>query len=222
MVMLVNILMDVLPSTILRKSRCLHSLGDALMLTWQSKNKPVWVDPQGFHASVEHGTAWRDKKGNLIHCFQCKKTTVDGQPLVTCDYEGCGNAFHLDCLYPMRATLPCTTDKTRNQWICPVHVDEHDIPNLTYPSWVGAPPEGRDVRFPRIRKPKIPSIRSTILTRGHVNNGLIEVVFDSDDEEDEFIEESAPRRPSEPEGDDVVYRIPAKGIKLDFIAKAKE
>lgn len=69
-----------------------------------------------------------------------------------------------------------------------------------------------------LRRPKAAKVVESALRRGVRNNGLIDVVNDdvSDEESDsEFYEEDR-----QEEG--VVLKMPASGIKLDFIQKVKE
>lgn len=66
-----------------------------------------------------------------------------------------------------------------------------------------------------IRKPKAARVMETSLTRGHINNGVIEVFDESSSSESEFYDEG--------EGvPGTVYKLPSHGIKLDFIDKVKE
>lgn len=60
-----------------------------------------------------------------------------------------------------------------------------------------------------MRRPKNARIVDTCLRRGHKNNGIIEI---ESEEEDQY-EESTMLG--------VVYRLPEKGIKLDFIEAIK-
>jgi hypothetical protein len=60
------------------------------------------------------------------------------------------------------------------------------------------------------RRPKIAPVVDTHLRRGHKNNGLIEV---ENEEEMEFDEVTI---------SGVVYRLPERGIKLDFLDKVKQ
>ena len=65
-----------------------------------------------------------------------------------------------------------------------------------------------------MRKPRNPKVLTTSLRRGLRNDGVIEVLDDdSDDSDSEFYDDDSQ--------DDTVYRLPASGIKLDFIDKVK-
>lgn len=94
--------------------------------------------------------------------------------------------------------------------MCPLHID-HDLRNLDPVDGDGARIDGA-ARTHRVRRPKNPRILDTALRRGFANNGLIEVADESEDEGVLTDEEG-------PHG--AVYRVPARGIKLDFIDKAK-
>lgn len=52
----------------------------------------------------------------------------------------------------------------------------------------------------------------TLLRRGHKNDGLIEIENEEDDEDSGFEEITM---------SGVVYRLPERGIKLDFLDKVK-
>jgi len=92
--------------------------------------------------------------------------------------------------------------------MCPLHAD-HELRRV-------------DARLlnPRrrihVRKPKNAKLVETSLKRGFRNNGVVDVLDDdSDDSDSEFYDE-------ETQEESVVYRMPASGIKLDFIDKIKK
>lgn len=64
-----------------------------------------------------------------------------------------------------------------------------------------------------IRKPKVAKVVETALSRGHRNNGIIEVLDDESESDSEFYDQE--------QEDGVIYKLPASGIKLDFIDKVK-
>lgn len=64
-----------------------------------------------------------------------------------------------------------------------------------------------------MRKPRNAKIVDTSLNRGFVNEGIIEVINDESEEESGFYDE---------EVSGVVYRLPEKGIKLDFIDRVHQ
>ena len=66
-----------------------------------------------------------------------------------------------------------------------------------------------------IRKPRQAKTMETALQRGLQNNGIIEIADDDSDETDsEFYEDD--REPT------TVFKMPAQGIKLDFIDRVKQ
>lgn len=87
--------------------------------------------------------------------------------------------------------------------MCPAHVD----PELL------AVRSRSNGRTRKVRRPRNAVVKDTALRRGFVNNGIIEIENESSDDETFFEEE-----------DDMgtVYRLPERGIKLDFIAKVKQ
>lgn len=94
--------------------------------------------------------------------------------------------------------------------MCPLHVD-HDLRNLDLIEGDGVRVDGA-ARMHKVRKPKNAKILDTALRRGFKNNGLIEIV-DDESEHEVFEDEEGP------EG--AIYKVPARGIKLDFIDKAR-
>lgn len=64
-----------------------------------------------------------------------------------------------------------------------------------------------------LRKPRNAKVMDTSLSRGHVNEGIIEVINDESEPESDFFEDDK-------EG--IVYRLPEKGIKLDFIDRVNQ
>lgn len=91
--------------------------------------------------------------------------------------------------------------------MCPLHADQElrkvDMSLLNR----------RNRRTIHLRKPKNPKVQEASLTRGHRNNGIVEVYDDDSDESDsEFYDL---------DDGGIVYKLPAHGIKLDFIDKVK-
>jgi len=128
--------------------------------------------------------------------------------MIKCDY--CQVHWHLDCLDPPLANPPALGNNGRkvHDWMCPLHVD-HELrqvdARLLYPR-----------RRVHVRKPKNATVVETSLNRGFRNNGIVEIFNDaSDDSDSEFYDE-------ETQEESVVYRMPASGIKLDFIDKIKK
>lgn len=97
--------------------------------------------------------------------------------------------------------------KKKNLWKCPRHID-HDLRKLVSrhaDELVGARPH-------RVRRPKNAKVITPALSRGIKNNGLIEIESESSSDESEFYEE---------DNGTEVFRLPERGIKLDFIYKIK-
>jgi hypothetical protein len=64
------------------------------------------------------------------------------------------------------------------------------------------------------RRPKNAPVVDTLLRRGHRNDGLIEI--DNEEEQDDSIDFEDITISG------VVYRLPERGIKLDFLDKVKQ
>jgi hypothetical protein len=95
--------------------------------------------------------------------------------------------------------------KKAHDWMCPLHADQElrRVDTALLPR-----------RKIHVRRPKNAVVWETCLTRGHRNNGVIDILEDETDASDsEFYEHD--------EGG-VVYKVPEHGIKLDFIDKVKE
>jgi hypothetical protein len=63
-----------------------------------------------------------------------------------------------------------------------------------------------------MRRPRAAKVVDTALTRDFINDGVIEIANDSSEDESEF---------EEIEVSSTVYRLPEKGIKLDFIDRVR-
>lgn len=95
--------------------------------------------------------------------------------------------------------------------MCPLHAD-HELRRVDT-SRLNARHMGRKLH---VRKPKNAKSTEPSLQRGFRNNGVVDVVDDdSDDSGSDFYDEETP-------DDSIVYRLPASGIKLDFIDKVKK
>ena len=163
----------------------------------------------------------KDRKDNTILCSRCGGTSSGKREIVPCDY--CSLCWHLDCLDPPLASAPnkkTTNGKPRPAWMCPNHVD-HELVNMktstTFPR-VGpskmpaaAQPEEAQRVF-RTRRPRQATVINIGLRRGFRNNGVIEIDEDTSEGESEV----------ERELSGVIYRVPERGIKLDFIDRIKQ
>ncbi|KAK9244677.1 hypothetical protein V1506DRAFT_578160 [Lipomyces tetrasporus] len=178
--------------------------------------KPRRINRSGF---LEEADPYKltDKNGKSVLCYQCGKSALNDQKIISCDY--CPLHWHLDCLDPPMSSIPTSARK----WMCPNHV-------------------GRDLTHRRRKRNS--KIVNVSLRRGFVNNGDIEVGNDSSDEEqtgpdsENFVkpqllhflngwEENPFERSAydrriatlnfDTEG--VVYKLPERGIVLDFMDK---
>lgn len=113
--------------------------------------------------------------------------------IVDCDF--CNLHWHLDCVDPPLASAPKRFGK--GTWKCPNHIDSEV-----------ALPRSASGRKYKVRRPRDPRVVEPAIQRGIKNNGHIEV-------EDEISEEE-----DQPPG--TIFRLSAKAIQLDFIAKIKQ
>lgn len=171
----------------------------------RSQNTGIKMNRAGFFEEPSYKEL-RDSKGNFITCFKCGLTT-NGRDIIPCDY--CTAKWHTDCVDPPLAVPPRRRggDKPTGYWRCPLHI-EGDLQD--YGRQAGAAP-GDLGRLPRLRKPKKAFSVGIDLCRGFRNNGIIEVELMKDEMPD--IKERAM--------DGGIFRIPEKGIRLDFIDRVK-
>lgn len=176
----------------------------SLLTSGSNKGRGGWDE-------VPDNTKLVDGKGTTILCVQCGKSSLNKQQIIQCDV--CNANWHLDCLDPPMANPPPIpfNSRNRNIWKCPRHIDG-DLRAIE-PS-VSSALGGK--RIFRIRKPKNPKIVDVNMGRGFKNSGVIEVADDTSESDKEFTDVGN----EEDEG--TVYRLPSKGIKLDFIAKVKQ
>jgi hypothetical protein len=149
----------------------------------------------------------RDSKGNFITCYLCGMT-ANGRDIIPCDY--CSAKWHTDCVDPPLAVPPQRRggDKPTGYWRCPLHVDE----DLAAVGRHAEAAPGDLGRLPRLRKPKKTVAVDVVTNRGFRNNGVIEVDLMKDEIPDikEVMHEHG------------IYRLPEKGIRLDFIDRVKK
>jgi hypothetical protein len=168
-----------------------------------------------------------DADHNPILCTQCGKSSSGKRPLLKCDY--CHVYWHLDCCDPPLANPPPISLEAahRDAWKCPRHVD-HDLrsglllQNDLKATRAGDEDDVFDAgRVPcKIRKPKHPTLVEPTFSRGMRNNGLIEVINDPDDDTDgegNYVFSTDDSK----EMSTKVFRVPEKGIIVDFISKVK-
>lgn len=148
--------------------------------------------------------------------------------MLKCDF--CHAYWHLDCVDPPLANPPhISLDAShRDAWRCPRHI-EHDLrsgllvqKDLNEPGhdveMVDAAPVGRVAR--KIRKPREPEVIEPTFSRGMRNNGLIEIMNDPDDDTDG--EGNYVFSRDDPKDlNSKVFRVPERGVILDFVSKVK-
>lgn len=153
----------------------------------------------------------KDSKGQVMLCYRCGKSALNRQEMIPCDF--CSLHWHLDCVDPPMANPPPRGPNGRQiyTWMCPNHV-QHELlahdPALPFSTRNGT--GGMVIR--KVRRPKNAKIVDINLRRGFRNNGVIEI--DNDSSDDEGFEDT--------QHFGTVYRLPEKGIKLDFISKVKQ
>ena len=148
-------------------------------------------------------------KDSAALCFVCGNSSNGGHEIIGCSY--CPLFWHLDCLDPPLATSPfrwgvLNPDKTRKTvWQCPNHKDS-DSQTQTEPI-VGRRGTTRNAsgKIKKVRRPKHATIKDVGLRRGYVNNGIIEILNDPSDDENNL-----------ETGAGIVPRLQERGLKLDF------
>lgn len=91
--------------------------------------------------------------------------------------------------------------------MCPLHT-EHDLREM----------EASRIARPRtffMRRPRNAKVYNTALRRGQINSGIVEVEDDSSSDEEMDVEDDETT-------ESTVVRLPARGIKLDFIDRVKK
>ncbi|TQN73094.1 hypothetical protein CSHISOI_02385 [Colletotrichum shisoi] len=138
----------------------------------------------------------RDGDGSAVLCHNCQLPAADNRAILPCSQ--CSLYWHLDCLDPPLAIPPVL-----RTWRCPMHADDllAELPKELAPAH-------------RFRKIKGAPAITPAFSRGMKNNGIIEI-------EDEESEDEATG------WNDVktfgrVYKLPAKGIILDFISQLRK
>ncbi|KAF2835144.1 hypothetical protein M501DRAFT_1020138 [Patellaria atrata CBS 101060] len=157
-----------------------------------------------------------DSEGNFILCSNCNKNVEDDRgpdfprrPIIPCDY--CAAKFHYDCLDPPLACRPWRDDHsgTRWKWRCPRHIEHKRVYGDVFDSI--------PVRAHKVRNFRDPNHVDVACPRGFRNDGNIEIYDDWDDDLVETPDERGFYNDDEAAG--IVYRMPARGIVLNFIEK---
>lgn len=111
----------------------------------------------------------------------------------------------------------------RDAWRCPRHIEhdlrsgnvvQNDLNDAQDRVMMDAPRLGR-----KVRKPRHPQVVQPTFSRGMRNNGLVDIINDPDDDTDG--EGNYVFGNDEKDFNSHIYRIPEKGLVLDFIDKVK-
>lgn len=169
-----------------------------------------------------------DTDHKVVLCTQCGISSGHTRQMLKCDF--CNAYWHLDCIDPPLANPPHIGNEAsqRDAWRCPRHIEhdfrsgllvqkdlneqDHDV------EMEGDAPPARVPRKLRMRKDA--QIVEPTFSRGMQNNGLIDIINDADDDTDGegnyvFGPDDAKDLNSK------VFRVPEKGLILDFISKVK-
>ena len=175
----------------------------------RTQHHPVRTDRSNFPMEPNYKEL-RDNKGNFITCYHCGLTS-NGRDIIPCDY--CPARWHLDCLDPPLAVAPRrkTGDnlKPNATWRCPLHA-EHDLAKFGRAEFSAPGDIGNHQS--RLRRPKNPISKDVSMERGFRNNGVIDVTLMKEDD----------ARIAGVEMYGQVYRLPERGIRLDFIDRVKK
>ncbi|KAF2012055.1 hypothetical protein BU24DRAFT_435490 [Aaosphaeria arxii CBS 175.79] len=166
-----------------------------------------------------------DNDQKILLCVQCGKSSSGKRQMLKCDF--CDSHWHLDCCDPPLANPPHISleSSTRDAWKCPRHVDhdlrsgqlkQQDLNHIESDDDTVMVDMDFDDRVSRkVRRPKKASLIEPTFSRGIRNNGLVEIINDPDDDTDgegNYVFEDLNSK---------TFRIPEKGVILDFIDKVK-
>ncbi|KAI4688405.1 hypothetical protein J4E81_008001 [Alternaria sp. BMP 2799] len=169
-----------------------------------------------------------DADHKVILCTQCGVSSGHKRQMLKCDF--CHAYWHLDCVDPPLANPPHISLEAsqRDAWRCPRHI-EHDLRSGLLlqndlsskdgdSEMADAAPVTRVPRRVRVRKQ--PEYVEPTFSRGMRNNGLIDITNDPDDDTDG--EGNYVFGDNDPKDvNSKVFRVPEKGVILDFVSKVK-
>ncbi|KAK2732126.1 phd-finger domain-containing protein [Colletotrichum kahawae] len=137
----------------------------------------------------------RDADSSAVLCHNCQHPATDNRAIIPCSL--CGLYWHLDCLDPPLAIPPVV-----RTWRCPVHADDllATLPEQLAPAH-------------RFRKIKGAPTITPAFSRGMRNNGFIEIEEEESSDETGWSDVKTFGR---------VYKLPAKGVVLDFISQLRK
>jgi hypothetical protein len=160
-----------------------------------------------------------------ILCTQCGTSSGHKRQMLKCDF--CHAHWHLDCLDPPLANPPHISLEAsqRDAWRCPRHL-EHDLRSgqLYQNDLNGLDDDDEMADTPlvsrvarKIRKRKNTKVIEPTFARGMRNNGLIDIINNDNDGEFNYV-----FGPDDPKDlNSKVFRVPEKGVILDFVSKVK-
>ncbi|KAI8938260.1 hypothetical protein NX059_005919 [Plenodomus lindquistii] len=170
-----------------------------------------------------------DNDHKVILCTHCGVSSGHKRQMLKCDF--CDAYWHLDCVDPPLANPPHISLEAsqRDAWRCPRHIENDFRSGLLVQKDLNEcdhDAEMEDADAPRARVPrklrmrKDPQIVEPLFSRGIRNNGLIDIINNPDDDTDGegnyvFGPDDAKDLNSK------VFRVPEKGLILDFISKVK-
>ena len=155
----------------------------------------------------------QDSNGKTIICHGCRLAANGKRLMLPCDY--CPAWWHFSCVDPPLTAPPrrATGDKANATWTCPLH-HEQDLRNL------GSGESSSRGPHPRKRPQKAPAIVDVGLSRGFKNDGRIMVDLEPDPTP--VIESDSESEPDDLDLPGTIYRLPEKGIKLDFLDRIRK
>ncbi|RMZ66004.1 PHD-finger domain-containing [Pyrenophora seminiperda CCB06] len=173
-------------------------------------------------------TKTTDVEQKVILCTQCGVSSGNKRQMLKCDF--CHAYWHLDCVDPPLANPPHISLEAsqRDAWRCPRHSENDLRSGLLLQNDLNSNNQDTDmadaasvVRIPRkVRVLKNPEYVEPTFSRGMRNNGLIDVMNDSDDDTDGegnyVFGDNDPK-----DANSKIFRLPEKGIILDFLSKIK-
>ncbi|CAD0041136.1 unnamed protein product [Aureobasidium pullulans] len=172
---------------------------------------PVDTNGSGKRSSIEAGNDEDDRQ------FQAKKQKLDE----TVNRDAPTEESHVRPDLSAIPKLFKKKAKTKNSYVSPIfgitrsilsdstlpRIRDYDYQNANH-NFARRPRERRI----HMRRPRGAKVVDTALNRDFINDGVIEIANDSSDDDSEF---------EEVDVSGVVYRLPEKGIKLDFIDRVR-
>lgn len=174
---------------------------------------PLWIltclSRNGFAEDIDPYRL-RDRQNKPILCYRCGESAIGSAGIVSCDY--CSSHWHFDCVVPPLHGPPSSYRK----WMCPLHTDDLTVGQIHKLSYDTA-----DLRQPSIRRLKQSRTLDVSLKRGFNNDGNIDVLVSEEEPDPASDSDTGSENQSDcaPMANlsNIRYRLPAKGIILDFL-----